>query len=125
MAPAYFIQKQNLRIFQEGTGNSNTLFLSTTQQYSAFANKGIVLERKGEDKVMTVGHFAHLFNVRHGCQRRICGAKKNVFLDRQVEQYRLLRYHSNGLPETSEIQRVQWMPAECDMSLIRIIESLQ
>ena len=90
------VQDQDLRLFQQGTGNAQPLLLAAGDIAAPLLDVGIVAVREGGDELIGTGQ---LTGVDQLLIRGVGIAPAQVFLDGAGEQGVLLQHHGHIVPE--------------------------
>lgn len=143
--PSCLVQKQYGWIFQECPGNSHPLFLTTTQSDTSFANLGVVTVGETHDSFVHLRRFSGSFYLLLRSPEFSIpndqGAKStfhvtDIIMDKDapdvvtnasVEKHRVLRNHSNGLPQAclGDVPDILAVNQNSAFSFFEIVESVE
>mmetsp|Transcript_39479 Transcript_39479/g.77658 ORF Transcript_39479/g.77658 Transcript_39479/m.77658 type:complete len:302 (+) Transcript_39479:208-1113(+) len=115
-----FVQQEDSRVLQDGSGDRNSLFLAPRQLTSSFADIGVVLVRELFNEVVGVGAL--------GCGLNLlpCGslfASADVLGDGSAEENRFLPNEANLVAKPLDIQPAQIFAVQTNSSGVRIVET--
>jgi len=115
-----FVQQEDSRVLQDGSGDRNSLFLTPRQLTSSVADIGVVLVRELFNEVVGVGAL--------GCGLNLfpCGslfASADVLGDGSAEENRFLPNEANLVAKPLDIQPAQIFAVQTNSSGVRIVET--
>ena len=115
-----FIENEELRIFDEGTGKRESLLLTATELVAASTNVSVDSFRLLLDKVLSVRFCKSFPDFVVGC---VTISHQDVLADRCVEQDRLLRNVTDLAAPVSHIDCFQVLTINKNLSVIGIIKA--
>jgi hypothetical protein len=86
-----FVQEEDARVTDEGTGNGEALLLSAREGNAPRADVGVIPFREGDNKVVNGGIAAGLVKLFVCCRGRV-DTEQDVLSDRALEQSGFLSY---------------------------------
>ena len=113
-----FIQHQDRRIAQDGTGNGDALALAAGQPPARLAHVGIVSVRQGHDEVVYLGLTGSRFDFRIACLRL---RQPDVLADGGVEQEVVLEDDTHLSAQRVLRRRGDVMAIEGDAAALRVV----
>lgn len=90
------VQQHDLRRLQQRPGNSNPLFLATAQPQPPFADLRVITLGEPHDPIVNIGGPSCLYHLRILSRQP---SVLDVVHDSVIEQHRVLRHHSDGVPQ--------------------------
>mmetsp|Transcript_5493 Transcript_5493/g.9684 ORF Transcript_5493/g.9684 Transcript_5493/m.9684 type:complete len:231 (+) Transcript_5493:48-740(+) len=117
-----FVTQENGRPFQNGPGNGHPLLFTSRQFQSPLSHNRIIAIGKAHDGIVNVC----LFGSQHSILPRSLQIPiLNIIPNRFIKENRILRHHSNCLPDRLGRIISNIVSTQCDSSLIWIVESIQ
>jgi hypothetical protein len=117
-----FIQHQNRRIIDDGSGDGNSFLLSTRKERTASPNIRIVTIRETIDELMSIGILGRFHNILF-CRIRL--AQQDIVPDRTRKENWLLSDIANVSSQPREVQLLDITAVKKHLSGRDIVETEQ
>mmetsp|Transcript_20829 Transcript_20829/g.32638 ORF Transcript_20829/g.32638 Transcript_20829/m.32638 type:complete len:291 (-) Transcript_20829:1385-2257(-) len=114
------VEQQDLRILKHGTGDSDTLPLTSGKHNTTLTNLGLVGIRDPHDEIVSIGHLGGTLYTGHG---GTLGTVHDVLLNGHSKQDRLLRHKADLHPEPLRVIRADVNSVNQDPALVDIVET--
>lgn len=116
------VQYQDSRVFQQGSGKRNTLFLTTGKSHTTFAYNSLIAIRHVLDKVIGICHDGCLPDFLEGA---VGSAISNVALNGIREQEHILHSHTDVIPQVIQVMPADIDPVHQNLAGSSIVEAAQ
>lgn len=102
-----FVQDQDLKLVQDGTGLGNALTLATRQVDATLADQRLIALRQVFHKFVRANARRRLPSLIHHCS---WGFERNVFRNAAIHQARLLQHQADAPPEQRRVDQAGNVP---------------
>ena len=117
-----FVQNQDFGIFQNNTGNGNTLLLTAGKLETAVADFRVVSVGLTHNEIMNAGNLAGVLNFHLS---GILFGIKQILSDGAVEKVSFLSDHADAVAQIFQVKGAYVVFADADYSAIYVIETGQ